>query len=55
MGMRGVLFIDSNFCQNQDVQDLRIYRMWFGVYILGFFDLIFCLNQDVQDFRMYRM
>jgi hypothetical protein len=51
-----------NFCLNQDVQDLRIYRMliflvmaialwqfWQG----AFFN--FCLNQDVQDLRIYRM
>jgi hypothetical protein len=43
------------FCLNQDVQDLRIYRMWFDVYIFGFIDLIICLNQDVQDLRIYRM
>jgi len=24
------------FCLNQDIQDLRMYRMWFGVYFLGF-------------------
>jgi len=47
-----MLFDIDLYCLNQD---LRMYRMWFGVYISGFLDLIFCLNQDIQDLRMYRM
>jgi hypothetical protein len=41
-------------CLNQDVQDLRIFRMLLNDYLLGVGYFI-CLNQDVQDLRIYRM
>jgi hypothetical protein len=47
-------FLEVAFCLNQDVQDLRIYRMVFS-YSSTFSEVAFCLNQNVQDLRMYRM
>jgi uncharacterized protein YjaG (DUF416 family) len=41
------------FCQNQDVQDLRICRMLLDDFCGEL--VIFCQNQDVQDLRIYRM
>jgi uncharacterized protein YjaG (DUF416 family) len=55
LGEKLKISITSAFnCQNQDIQDLRIYRMllddfWWGV---GDFN---CLNQDFQDLRIFRM
>jgi hypothetical protein len=42
------------FCLNQDVQDLRIFRMWFKDCFWGSGDF-FSLNQDIQDLRIFRM
>ncbi|MFM6008839.1 MAG: hypothetical protein ACKPA7_33280, partial [Sphaerospermopsis kisseleviana] len=42
------------YCLNQNVQDLRIFRMLFDDCWLLLKDF-FCLNQDVQDLRIYRM
>ncbi|MBE9057313.1 hypothetical protein IQ237_15070 [Sphaerospermopsis sp. LEGE 08334] len=51
-----------NFCLNQDVQDLRIYRiLMFMVMAIALWQFCpgaffnFCLNQDVQDLRIYRI
>jgi len=42
------------YCLNQDVQDLRMYRMFLDDCLLCG-ECCGCQNQDVQDLRMYRM
>ena len=42
------------FCLNQDVQDLKIFRMLLDDFWWEVGDF-FCLNQDVQDLKIFRM
>jgi hypothetical protein len=55
-----LLFIDYSWdaeilnCQNQDVQDLRIFRIVICRLFVGCGNF-HCLNQDVQDLRIYRI
>ena len=41
-------------CLNQDIQDLRIFRMWWKDCFWWSGDF-FSLNQDIQDLRIFRM
>jgi hypothetical protein len=41
-------------CQNQDLQDFRIYRMLLNDFWWGVGDFI-CQNQDVQDLRDFQI
>jgi hypothetical protein len=64
-----LLGVEDFTCLNQDVQDLRIFRMllndlWWGVgdFLMMLLNDCFlevedfiCQNQDVQDLRIYRM